>query len=55
MGELPHSYPADDKRRSSRCLQISRRRPVYTSIALFIAAGCIVAILPFESMGKASL
>jgi MFS family permease len=29
--------------------------PVYTSGALFIVAGLIVAILPFESQGKASL
>ncbi|ORY35320.1 major facilitator superfamily transporter [Naematelia encephala] len=29
--------------------------PVYTSGALFIAAGLIVAILPFESRGRASL
>jgi hypothetical protein len=29
--------------------------PVYTSGALFIAAGLCVAILPFESQGKASL
>jgi hypothetical protein len=29
--------------------------PVYTSGALFIAAGIIVTILPFEPQGKASL
>jgi hypothetical protein len=29
--------------------------PVYTSGALFIAAGLIVIALPFESRGKASL
>jgi hypothetical protein len=29
--------------------------PVYTSGALFIAAGVIVTILPFEPQGKASL
>lgn len=29
--------------------------PVYTSGALFIAAGAIVLILPYESRGKASL
>ncbi|KUJ13586.1 MFS general substrate transporter [Mollisia scopiformis] len=29
--------------------------PVYTSGALFIAAGCLVALLPFEPQGKASL
>lgn len=29
--------------------------PVYTSGALFLVAGLIVAILPFESQGKASL
>jgi hypothetical protein len=29
--------------------------PVYTSGALFIAAGICVALLPFESQGKASL
>ena len=29
--------------------------PVYTSGALFIAAGLLVLILPFESQGKASL
>ena len=29
--------------------------PVYTSGALFIAAGLIVIALPFESQGKASL
>jgi hypothetical protein len=29
--------------------------PVYTSGALFIAAGLVVVILPYESRGKASL
>ena len=29
--------------------------PVYTSGALFIAAGLLVLILPYESRGKASL
>lgn len=29
--------------------------PVYTSGALFIAAGLMVLILPFEPQGKASL
>lgn len=29
--------------------------PVYTSGALFIAAGIIVVLLPFESRGKAAL
>lgn len=29
--------------------------PVYTSGALFIVAGVLVALLPFESQGKASL
>lgn len=29
--------------------------PVYTSGALFIAAGILVLILPFESRGKAAL
>lgn len=29
--------------------------PVYTSGALFIAAGILVSILPFETQGKASL
>ena len=29
--------------------------PVYTSGALFLAAGLICVILPFESRGKASL
>lgn len=29
--------------------------PVYTSGALFIAAGVLVLLLPFESRGKASL
>jgi hypothetical protein len=29
--------------------------PVYTSGALFIAAGLAVAALPFETRGKASL
>jgi hypothetical protein len=29
--------------------------PVYTSGALFIAAGLAVIILPFETRGKASL
>ena len=29
--------------------------PVYTSGALFIAAGVICIVLPFESQGKASL
>jgi hypothetical protein len=29
--------------------------PVYTSGALFIAAGLLVAALPFESQGKAAL
>ena len=29
--------------------------PVYTSGALFIAAGLICIVLPFESQGKASL
>jgi hypothetical protein len=29
--------------------------PVYTSGALFIAAGLLVILLPFESRGKAAL
>lgn len=29
--------------------------PVYTSGALFLAAGVIVLLLPFESRGKAAL
>lgn len=29
--------------------------PVYTSGALFLAAGIIVMLLPFESRGKAAL
>jgi hypothetical protein len=29
--------------------------PVYTSGALFIAAGLLVAALPFESQGKSAL
>jgi hypothetical protein len=29
--------------------------PVYTSGALFIVAGLLVAMLPFEPQGKASL
>lgn len=29
--------------------------PVYTSGALFIAAGCLVLLMPYESQGKASL
>jgi hypothetical protein len=29
--------------------------PVYTSAALFIVAGLLVVILPFEPQGKASL
>ena len=29
--------------------------PVYTSGALFIAAGIVVVFLPYESRGKASL
>lgn len=29
--------------------------PVYTSGALFIAAGLLVLVLPFESRGKAAL
>jgi hypothetical protein len=34
---------------------INTAAPVYVSGALFLAAGCLAAILPFEPRGKASL
>lgn len=34
---------------------INTPAPVYTSGALFLAAGIIVLILPFESRGKAAM